>query len=317
MRTSLNRTSRAFVPIILGAALLVGCGDDDSKADETTTTAEVDPQAAIDQVNGICTRFEAAFADLATEEAELLDLAANAIDLYDDAIEDFKAVEASGDTADTLDKMIDSLEQARNDMQDAVESGDEDEVSAAGEAIDSRNEELDDEVREAGFTECNDDEPTDDTETTLEESSSGLSHVDLTDLLTAPTGYGLQSVDQETVDVLGQAFGSEPALVDLADRYGTTTVYSGDTPAGLLIFIGLKEVPDEATRAALLQSIAATGTDVETGTVAGSEGVKYTDSSGALTFATVRDDSILMAIAQDEAALEAIVAGLFEQNPDL
>ncbi len=317
MRTSLNRTSRAFVPLILGAALLVGCGDDDSKADETTTTAEVDPQAAIDQVNGICTRFEAAFADLATEEAELLDLAANAIDLYDDAIEDFKSVEASGDTADTLDKMIDSLEQARNDMQNAVESGDEDEVSAAGEAIDSRNEELDDEVREAGFIECNDDEPTDDTETTLEESASGLSHVDLTDLLTAPTGYGLQSVDQETVDVLGEAFGSEPALVDLADRYGTTTVYNGDTPEGLLIFIGLKEVPDEATRAALLQSIAATGTNVETGTVAGSEGVKYTDSSGALTFATVRDDSILMAIAQDEVALEAIVAGLFEQNPDL
>jgi hypothetical protein len=317
MRITSHHAIRAVLPLLLGAALLVGCGDDDSTADDTTTTEAVDAQAAIDQVNGICTRFEAEFDELAETETELLSLAASAIDLYDQAIDDFESVEASGETAETLGKMIDSLDQARTDMQNAVDSGDEDEVSAAGEEIDARNEELDAEVRDAGFTACNDEEPTDETETTLSGDASTLEHVDLTDLLTAPTGYGLQSVDPETVEVLGEAFSSEPALLDLADRYGTTTVYAGEEPEGLLIFVGLKEVPDEATRAALLQGIAGTGVDVETGTVAGSEGVKYTDSSGALTFATVRDDSVLMAISPTQEALEAIVAGLFEQNPDL
>ena len=319
MRTNPSHLRRVIACVLVGAALLTGCGDDgDEPSAAQTTTSEVDPQAAIDQVNGICVRFETAFNDLASEESELLVLAEQAVELYQDAIDDFEAVDASGDTGETLDKMIESLEQARDDMQAAVESEDEDEVAAAGEEIDARNEELDAEVAEAGFTECNDDESDNETPTTEEEAAdSGLVHVDLTDLLTAPTGFALQSADPEVVTTLGEAFAAEPALADAADRYGTTVVYEGDVSQGLLIFVGLKETPDEATRSTILSGIAGTGTDVETGTIAGSEGIKYTDNSGALTFATIRNDSILMAISETEEALEAIVVGLFEQNPDL
>ncbi len=318
MRTTLTHATRAFAPFLLSAVLLAGCGDDKEPVANATTTT-VDEQAVIDQVNGICTRFNAEFDDLAAEETELLSLAEKAITFYDDAIDDFKAVEASGDVGDTLDKMVESLEQARDDMSAAVESGDEAEVQAAGEAIDERNQGLDEEVADAGFTECND-ESEDETTTTEEEEASGsgtLTHVDLTDLLTAPTGFALQSVDEATVAGLSESLEAEPAVIEIADTFGTTTVYEGETPQGLLIFVGLKETPDEATRSELLAGIAGAGSDTQTVTIDGSEGVKYTDPSGNITFATVRNDSILMAISDNEAALEAIVGGLFEQNPDL
>ena len=211
----------------------------------------------------------------------------------------------------------------------AAKKGDEDATTATLQGSSAKLQEFATAARKAGFDDCGTivatSESTDGDAGSTTTTSPGdttttsvlpFADIDLGEKLVPIPGFTYTSLPAEVRAGLISSIGRAPAITELINAIGTTSVVDG-SGSSLIIFIGLNRELDKDEVQQFVAGVTSGGSKVEEGGVAGQSGWTFVGADGQQGFVTVRGTTAIMGLSDSKDHLGMVVAGLFEANPQL
>jgi hypothetical protein len=153
---SWRRLAALLAVLTVTGLAVTGCGDDDDDGGGGQSKEDY-----IAELEAVCQKYDKKLEDLGDPESlkDLSDLSVQAGDLFDQAVEEARAIEAAEDTAfaEDVEAYLDDIAaQSQNfdDLQQAAEEGDARKAQEVAEAAQTDQEATDKQAKELGLDRC-------------------------------------------------------------------------------------------------------------------------------------------------------------------
>jgi hypothetical protein len=153
---SWRRLAALLAVLAVTGLAVAGCGDDDDDGGGGQSKEDY-----IAELEAVCQKYDKKLEDLGDPESlkDLADLSVQAGDLFDQAVEEARAIEAAEDTAfaEDVEAYLDDIAaQSQNfdDLQQAAEEGDAQKAQEVAEAAQTDQEATDKQAKELGLDRC-------------------------------------------------------------------------------------------------------------------------------------------------------------------